>query len=588
MEEKYLKIYRTGCYRRLIDWQLKKELLFVEAILNPESYRTKFVRNRNSLIKELVEKTLNCEIDHYELYNNSNKYFPRVKYPNSHVLQDIVLYRAGLEKAKNIPLSINEIGDWWEHCSASFFMGYVSDKTDLGTLIASADWDRYIKDTRDMEGNNDVLLKTVKDTYASAQNDNELITKIYHYNDGSYLELPNAVEALVWMIKMQQRWDLFVKVLGELKYYPYQGCLTHWLMTVEDCAAVIQELKGCQHEQVLHHLLRERVFWLLREQELHLKTNTESQVLGIWSKEATKLYKQWLDEKESFLVSFAKRWINVFGVEEMGDWISEKSRQAIRKIGEYKDYDIAVLKVFDNSLQPKLDFKGIRLSEKGLPTLFYYALAAKDKKIGNKEAMEIFSAIVDQIYKTCYCPEWQFDEKGIKLARAVYGLMPPDKEDGLIILKTRHKPQEGYKVDRDNAFNTAFGESFLLSILLLQVETSGDKTRFNKLIDLLFTYSDNGSLMHEDQFFVPYYIAELIATQVLEAEKDEFEHKLIERNSSLSFVLRILTANNGQFSEKNKTDLKRRVDLEWEWEKKLMIQRKNEMYKVLDKYIASC
>ena len=94
--------------------------------------------------------------------------------------------------------------------------------------------------------------------------------------------------------------------------------------------------------------------------------------------------------------------------------------------------------------------------------------------------------------------------------------------------------------------------------------------------------------MHEDQFFVPYYIAELIATQVLEAEKDEFEHKLIERNSSLSFVLRILTANNGQLSEKNKTALKRRVDLEWEWEKKLMIQRKNEMYKVLDKYIASC
>lgn len=37
-----------------------------------------------------------------------------------------------------------------------------------------------------------------------------------------------------------------------------------------------------------------------------------------------------------------------------------------------------------------------------------------------------------------------------------------------------------------------------------------------------------------------------------------------------------------------KTALKRRVDLEWEWEKKLMIQRKNEMYKVLDKYIASC
>lgn len=585
MEEKYLKLYRTGCYRRLTDWQLKKELLFVEAILNPESYRVKFVHNWDSLIKELVEKALNGEIDHYELYNNTKKYFPRVKYPHSHVLQNIVLYQAGLERAKDTPLSIEEIGGWWGNCSAGFFMGYVSDNTDLETLIVSADWDSYIKQTRDMEGNNEVLLKTVKDTYESAQNDSEIIAKIYHYNDGSYLELPDAVEALAWMVKMQQRWDLFVKMLGELKYFPYQGCLIHWLMTVEDCNAVIQELKRCKHELVLHHLLRERVFWLLREQEHHLKTNTESQVLGIWSKTAAKLYKQWLNDKETLLVSFAKKWIDVFGAEEMSDWIGEKSRQAIRKTGDYKDYDIAVLKVFDDSLRSKLDFKGIRFTEKELSTLFYYALTSKDQNIGKKESMAIFSAIVDHVYKTCYCPEWQFDEKGIELARAVYGLIPPDKEDGIKMLKTRHKPQEGYNVDRDNAFDTAFGESFLLSILLLQVETSGDKTRFNALIDLLFKYSDNGSLMQEDQFFVPYYIAELIATQVLEDEKDEFEHKLIQLNSSLSFVLRVLTANNGLLSEENKTALKKRVELEWEWEKKIMIQRKNEMYKVLEKYI---
>ena len=58
MEEKYLKLYRTGCYKRLTEWQLKKELLFIEAILNPESYRVKFVHNWDSLIKELVEKAL--------------------------------------------------------------------------------------------------------------------------------------------------------------------------------------------------------------------------------------------------------------------------------------------------------------------------------------------------------------------------------------------------------------------------------------------------------------------------------------------------------------------------------------------------
>lgn len=38
-------------------------------------------------------------------------------------------------------------------------------------------------------------------------------------------------------------------------------------------------------------------------------------------------------------------------------------------------------------------------------------------------------------------------------------------------------------------------------------------------------------------------------------------------------------------SEDVKIALKKRVDLEWRWEKKLMIQRKNQMWKVLEKYI---
>ena len=153
------------------------------------------------------------------------------------------------------------------------------------------------------------------------------------------------------------------------------------------------------------------------------------------------------------------------------------------------------------------------------------------------------------------------------------------------MLRVKHKPQEGYKVDHEKAFEAAFGESFLLSVLLLQVETTGDKARFQELMELLYKYAQNGTMMQEDQFFIPFYIAELIASQVIKDEKDTFENELITSYPQLPFVLRILTANGGEMSEDVKIALKKRVDLEWRWEKKLMIQRKNQMWKVLEKYI---
>ena len=124
-----------------------------------------------------------------------------------------------------------------------------------------------------------------------------------------------------------------------------------------------------------------------------------------------------------------------------------------------------------------------------------------------------------------------------------------------------------------------------MSVLLLQVETSGDKARFHDLMSMLYKFVQNGSMIQEDQFFIPFYFAELIASQVIKDEKDSFEKKLITGYPQLPFVLRILTANGGNMSNEVRNALLKRVDLEWQWEKKLMIQRKNQMWKVLDKYI---
>lgn len=585
MESEYLRTYKNNCFKRLSGAQLEQELLLLDAIMQPESKHVAFVKKREEIVDDLVRRVLGGELDKYELYNNCSKYFPGVKYPQSHVLQGVVFYRAGKEKLKGNQLSIKELGELWESCGADFFLGYIPERTELEGFIKEADWDTYLKNTRDMEGNNAILLKTVKETYKEIKSDEDIIKGIYQFNNGSYLELPDSVEVLVWMIKLQQRWDLCVKVLEKLQFFPYQGCLIHWMRTVEDCEAVISQLHNVEHEEVLQYLLREHAFHMLYEQENCLKSNVGNVLPKRWADKPVKLLDQWDNDKVPMLQELTDKWLDVFGAEKMSEWVSGKYRHAIGKAEQYRTFDEEILEVIDNKVKAELNFPEIDFAGKDLPTLFNYASTATDVSMSDEDMMSIFRAIVSQVYKTMVCPEWKLNEKGLDLARSVYRLIPPGKTEGVRLLKQKHKPQEGYKVDSDKAFEAAFGDSFLLSVLLLQIEESEDRKRFNELVELLFKYSRNGIMMQDDQFFIPFYIAELIVTFILKDEKDSFELALIEKYSVLSFVLRVLTANGGEMSVKVREALIRRVTMEWQWEKKYMIQRKNKMYEVLDEYI---
>lgn len=585
MTEELLKIYRKGCYHRFGKGQLEMEMLLLDAIEIPGSSHVAFAKKHAGQINDLSVKALRGEVDRYDLYNNSSKYLPKVRYPYSQVLQNLVMYKAGEERRKDDALTINEIGTWWENCGVDFYKGYIPTGEELEAYVEMANWDSYIRNTRNMEGNNATLMATVKETYEKATSDEEIIDGIYHYNDGGYLELPDEVEALAWMIKLQQRWDLFEKMLNRLKYFPYQGCLIYRLRTIEECKQVIVHLHGCPHEKVMQHLIRERVFRLLNEEEQNLKENADGGLAARWAKTAEELYTQWVEKKENMLHGFAKEWIDVFGVEELSVWVSRKIRQAVGKAEIFKSYELNVLNVIDKYVKERLNFADINYAEKDLATLFNYALSAKEKGLGEQISMTLFRAIIAQIYQASYCPEWTLSEKGIELARAVYGLVPADKTEGIRLLKVKHKPQEGYKVDREKSFEAAFGESFLLSVLLLQVESSGDKERFKELNKFLYRYSQNGFFAQEDQFFIPFYIAELVASQVLKDEKEGFEMELIANCPHFSFVLRVLTANGGEMATNVKEAMLKRFEIEWQWERKLMIQQKNEMWKVLEKYI---
>lgn len=582
---KILKTYRESCYRNFSNGQLEKELLFLDAIEHPEHSYVKFASVNKELIYELANKALSGEIDRYELYNNASKYFPKIKFQQKEVLQGLVFYRAGEMKKKQDLIQLNDLGMFWEKFDADFFIAYAPSEKQLDDYVETADWDFYIENTRDLERNNAALLASVKEIYANATNDDSIINRIYQFNDGGYLRLPNDVEALVWMIKMQQRWDLFVKVLDYLEFFPYQGSLIYDLRSLEECSAIITHLHECNHEEILQYLVRKRIVQLINDEENILKSNAEG-LHKRWSEYASELYARWLQTKNNVLISMTEVWLKVFGAEKLSVWISGELRHSLGVSENIRTNELQVLNLMNKFVLERLDFSVIDFSKMDIATLFNYATYVRDKRIDENTSLSIFNEIVSQMYNTSYCPEWQLNEKGFEIARAVYQLIPPNKNDVIKLLKTKHKPIEGYKVSMEKNFESALGESFILSTLLLQIEQSADTARFRELVILLNRYSWSVYSSQEDLYFIPYYIAELIVLQVLKEEKDSYEKDLIMNYPQLSFVLRVLSANGGNMSDNVKELLMKRIEEEWKWEKKLMIQRKNEMYKVLDKYIA--
>lgn len=79
MLKNYLELYRTNCFKRFSGNQLELQLLFLDVILHPEASHAAFVKKHESLIEELVQKGIKGEFDRYDLYNDSSKYFPKIK-----------------------------------------------------------------------------------------------------------------------------------------------------------------------------------------------------------------------------------------------------------------------------------------------------------------------------------------------------------------------------------------------------------------------------------------------------------------------------------------------------------------------------
>ena len=105
------------------------------------------------------------------------------------------------------------------------------------------------------------------------------------------------------------------------------------------------------------------------------------------------------------------------------------------------------------------------------------------------------------------------------------------------------------------------------------------------LVSWLIAFNEEQHQVQYDCFFLPLYLTELVAIQILPQEKDSFEEQLIETSARTSVALRVLTANGGCLSDSNKKKLQSRLNEEWQVEASILQRQDARLYDHLIEYI---
>ena len=135
-------------------------------------------------------------------------------------------------------------------------------------------------------------------------------------------------------------------------------------------------------------------------------------------------------------------------------------------------------------------------------------------------------------------------------------------------------------------FRCQTGDSYWYSVLMLQREADQSTDKFWTIANMLIAFNEEKHQVPYDCFFLPLYLTELVAIQILPQEKDSFEEQLIETSARTSVALRVLTANGGCLSDRNKKQLQSRLNEEWQVEASNLQRQDARLYDHLIEYIS--
>ena len=578
--DKFLAAYIQSGFRLRLAFQLLDE------IEKHQQGEASLWRKHAAAIEELARGILKGELTRYNLDDEYvAKQYRTGEGLESYLICDLAFYLAGCEATKNEEKTNLEDLKWVEeNMDNGFYVGFNPRQEVLMGLVKSIEGKalEIASRSRDMESR-ERSLRVFCEELEKETDEDAIIRKINHYNDGSYVELAQDISALSYILKRREYWNEYYLLLDNLRYFPLQGSMIIGLRNSSDVFAVISQVVLNMGRKSLHYLLREQFFKIICEEGLVLKGNAEEDSL----KESDRTYiLELLDtfekEKKGRIEAVVDFWLQVFGKEEMTVWLSRKRAEAERKHEKYGKPELEIVEMMEGEVKLSLeDIKGFQLENKDFASLLTLAAKAEDTDVCKALTM----TLVKNIFSDHSYPETHLDAKWFEQVRIIYRCLKKSGLDGLALLNEERRPIEGFKVDLGASMRGVRQEAYWLAMLLMSLEVDEDKELFGKYVDLLLKDTRYSINSLTDDVFTPYYVAELLVTQVMPEKKDEFEKRLIDEIPYLVFVIRVLTANEGKMADEVRASLKKRIQQEWDIERKLLSQNKMVKLDFYDEFV---
>lgn len=578
--DKFLAAYIQSGFRLRLAFQLLDE------IEKHQQGEVGLWRKHAATIEKLAQSILKGELTRYNLDDEYvAKQYGTGEGLESYLICDLAFYLAGCEATKNEEKTNLEYLEWVEeNMDNGFYVGFNPRQEVLMGLVKSIEGKalEIASRSRDMESR-ERSLKVFCEELEKETDEDAIIRKINHYNDGSYVELAQDISALSYILKRREYWNEYYLLLDNLRYFPLQGSLIIGLRNSSDVFAVISQVVLNMGRKSLHYLLREQFFKIICEEGLVLKGNAEVDS----HKESDRTYiLELLDtfekEKKGRIEAVVDFWLQVFGKEEMTVWLSRKRAEAERKHEKYGKPELEIVEMMEGEVKLSLeDIKGFQLENKDFASLLTLAAKAEDTDVCKALTM----TLVKNIFSDHSYPETHLDAKWFEQVRIIYRCLKKSGLDGLALLNEERRPIEGFKVDLGASMRGVRQEAYWLAMLLMSLEVDEDKELFGKYVDLLLKDTRYSINSLTDDVFTPYYVAELLVTQVMPEKKDEFEKRLIDEIPYLVFVIRVLTANEGKMADEVRASLKKKIQQEWDIERKLLSQNKMVKLDFYDEFV---
>lgn len=567
---------------------LRLSLLELSAIDSYDQGMYKIPNNRNALFEKLVlrivsEFTSQNDIDEDFIEQN----FGCDNYEESEELKCLLYYEAGKRLSQREDMTLKELADLYDNVYRSLFFGLSLRHEQISSLIDLLKNDfenEVLLRSRFFHDSGDKVIRELHDIYNAEATDDSIIRRIDIYNDGAYTELPLAVDAISYICQLHGYDDLWLELFDTLQYFPLQGAMLYQIQTIDGYINLLKHESGRQYSKVVSRIALDKFLRMLCNIPERLVSNRDSKVLNNEQHAyCSRLLDQWNDKYNELVSEASELLIESFGVVDFVSWLSREMRRVDGMSPQYAFYPSRALQVMREIADKHASEHEYDLSKCSIDSLLYYA------NLADTYSEEYCKALADEICKRAYSGQWvqtiPLTDNGFAKLRSIYNLLMRANIDGLELMYKYRKPDEGYVIDPKSSMSIHYGDNFWLPVLVLQHENYLIVEKFKNLLHFLFNRINKCSIISFDDYFTSFYLAELIVTQIIPDLKNDFEFGLINNVCDLVYVLRVLTANEGNMDREIVKELKTRISAEWQYEKVLYSKRDLSQIRFLEEYI---